>query len=100
MESECANQSLLSRNSPCVADGGRTKVAIMKRRRFLQASGGTMAGYMAAGLFARDEGRDAGLTAGVRVRSLVPSAELVNNALHSNMTVRFDERGSPLQVKA
>ncbi len=34
------------------------------------------------------------------MRNIVPSPELVNNSLHSNMTVRFDEKGSPLKVKA
>ena len=32
--------------------------------------------------------------------SAVPDQELVNNSLHSNMTVRFDERGSELKAKA
>lgn len=40
------------------------------------------------------------LLAGAATRSIVPDPDLVNNALHSNMTVRFDERGSELQVKA
>lgn len=40
------------------------------------------------------------LLAGAAARSIVPDPDLVNNALHSNMTVRFDERGSELQVKA
>lgn len=38
--------------------------------------------------------------AGVAVRNIVPSPALVNNSIHSNMTVRFDEQGSPLKVKA
>lgn len=38
--------------------------------------------------------------AGVAVRGIVPTPEIVNNSLHSNMTVRFDEPGSPLKVKA
>lgn len=42
----------------------------------------------------------AAFLAGVAVRGVVPTPEIVNNALHSNMTVRFDEPGSPLKVKA
>ncbi len=38
--------------------------------------------------------------AGAAARNIVPRPELVNNSLHANMTVRFDEQGSPLQVKA
>jgi len=38
--------------------------------------------------------------AGAAARNIVPSPELVNNSLHANMTVHFDEPGSPLQVKA
>jgi hypothetical protein len=38
--------------------------------------------------------------AGAAARNIVPPPEIVNNSLHPNMTVRFDELGSPLQVKA
>jgi len=37
--------------------------------------------------------------AGTAVRGIMPSREMVNNSLHSCMTVRLDEQGSPLQVK-
>ena len=37
--------------------------------------------------------------AGAGVRGIMPSSEMVNNALHSCMTVRLDQQGSPLQVK-
>jgi len=37
--------------------------------------------------------------AGAGVRGIMPSSEMVNNALHSCMTVRLDQHGSPLQVK-
>ena len=38
--------------------------------------------------------------AGAAARDIVPSPKIVNNSLHANMTVRFDEPGRPLQVKA
>lgn len=38
--------------------------------------------------------------AGVAVRNITPTPQLVNNALHSTMRVRTDEYGSPLNVKA
>src|SRR2546422_6965785 len=37
--------------------------------------------------------------AGAGVRGIMPSHEMVNNSLHSCMTVRLDEQGSPLQAK-
>src|SRR2546426_5172492 len=37
--------------------------------------------------------------AGAGVRGIMPSPEMVNNSLHSCMTVRLNEQGSPLQVK-
>ena len=39
------------------------------------------------------------LTAGVAVRDIMPTKEMVNNALHCVMTVRMDELGSPLKTK-
>ena len=38
--------------------------------------------------------------AGAASRSIMPTKEMVNNSIHSNMTVRFDELGSPLNTKA
>lgn len=38
--------------------------------------------------------------AGAASRSIMPAKEMVNNSIHSNMTVRFDELGSPLNTKA
>ena len=38
--------------------------------------------------------------AGVGVRSITPTRQLVSNGLHCTMTVRFDEEGSPLNAKA
>ena len=38
--------------------------------------------------------------AGTAVRSIQPTLDDIDNTLHSLMTVRFDETGSPLQVKA
>ena len=40
------------------------------------------------------------LLAGVAVKGLMPDPQAVNNTLHSTMTVRFDEPGSPLRIKA
>lgn len=38
--------------------------------------------------------------AGAASRRIVPGPEMIDNSVHSNMTVRFDEQGSPLWVKA
>lgn len=38
--------------------------------------------------------------AGAASRSIMPTKEMVNNSIHSNMTVRFDEPGSPVNTKA
>ena len=38
--------------------------------------------------------------AGVGVRDITPEPELIDNSLHSCMTVRLHERGSPMRVKA
>ena len=38
--------------------------------------------------------------AGAAVRSMVPTPEMIDNTLHHPMTVRPDEHGSPLRVKA
>lgn len=38
--------------------------------------------------------------AGVAVRNITPTPQLVNNTLHSTMTVRTDAYGSPLNAKA
>ena len=38
--------------------------------------------------------------AGAASRSIMPAKEMVNNSIHSNMTVRFDELGSPVNAKA
>src|SRR5438552_1220298 len=54
----------------------------------------------AASPVTQTDARSAQFLAGVAVRGIVPGPELVNNAVHSNMTVRFDEQGSPLKVKA
>ena len=37
---------------------------------------------------------------GAGSRSIMPTNEMVNNSIHSNMTVRFDELGSPVNTKA
>ena len=42
---------------------------------------------------------DSLFSAGTAERGVMPSREMVNNSLHSCMTVRFDEQGSPLHVK-
>ena len=39
------------------------------------------------------------LRAGVAVRGIEPDPALVDRSLHGNMSVRFDERGSPLEAK-
>jgi len=39
-------------------------------------------------------------SAGVALRDITPNPDIVDNALHCAMTVRFDERGSPLLAKA
>ncbi len=38
--------------------------------------------------------------AGASSRSIMPTKEMVNNSIHSNMSVRFDELGSPVNTKA
>lgn len=40
------------------------------------------------------------LLAGSAVRSIMPTREMVDNTLHYPMTVRLDQEGSPLKVKA
>jgi hypothetical protein len=42
----------------------------------------------------------AAFLAGAAATDIVPTPEIVDNSQHSLMTVRFDERGSPLQAKA
>ena len=41
-----------------------------------------------------------GFLAGAAVRSMVPTPGMIDNTLHHPMTVRPDEHGSPLRVKA
>ncbi len=43
---------------------------------------------------------DSEFLAGAASRSIQPTAQMVNNEIHHNMTVRFDEQGSPLNAKA
>jgi neutral ceramidase len=38
--------------------------------------------------------------AGAGSRSIMPTREMVDNSIHGNMTVRFDEVGSPLKAQA
>jgi len=62
-----------------------------------------LASEVPASFWRRTEGRErmtADFLAGAATCSIVPPPDIVNNALHSCMTVRFDERGSPLRVKA
>ena len=75
----------------------------MKRREFLLATAGAMVAGNSFGMFPQptngNHSMNSDLFAGVAVRSIVPDPQLVNNAVHGNMTVRFDERGSELRVK-
>src|SRR5881397_2916259 len=74
----------------------------MKRREFLAVAAAVAAQSYAGRCDGSTPGGKAmktNLLAGAAARGIVPDPELVNNSLHSNMTVRFDERGSELQAK-
>lgn len=75
----------------------------MKRRDFLAVSAAVVAQSYAGRCdepTPEEQPMNTNLLAGAAARGIVPDPELVTNSLHSNMTVRFDERGSELQVKA
>jgi hypothetical protein len=75
----------------------------MKRREFLAAAAAVAVQTYTGRCDESTPGGKAmnsSLLAGVAARGIVPDPDLVNNSLHSNMTVRFDERGSELRAKA
>ena len=76
----------------------------MRRREFVFATTGAILAQADSGLLAQHpsttQTMKTNLLAGVAVSRIVPDPKLVNNSLHGNMTVRFDERGSELRVKA
>ncbi len=56
--------------------------------------------FFAAILSGVNSARSDEFLAGAASRSIQPTPEMVNNEIHHNMTVRFDEQGSPLNAKA
>lgn len=76
----------------------------MQRRQFLTGIAAVpVAGMATRGDAEPDDEPAAALPefrAGAAARSIVPDPAIANNKLHGVMTVRFDERGSELQVKA